>query len=214
MKRALIGVLALVTSSAVWGYPQPALVSSAWQLDFRYENIRRIKVFVPGEGVQSFWYMIYTVENNTGRDVVFHPEFALVTDGLEVLRSRVSVPPEVFGAIKQRHAQTYPWLEHPRELVGRMLQGEDNARDSVAIWPDFDVKTTRFDVFVEGLSGEAVEVRNPLFEAGKSDPSKVQPTFVLRKTLMVPYILPTDPAKREQVDPGPGSQPTQEWVMR
>ncbi len=213
MSRALSLAVLLVISSSVMGFPKPAPVPLAWELDFQFENIKRIKVDLPGDGIKTYWYLIYTAQNETGRDVVFHPEITLVTDSFKALPSGVNVPPEVFKAIKGRHRNVYPWLEHPRELVGKLRQGEDNARDSVAIWPDFNPLTVGFDVLVSGLSGEAVEVANPLFTKG-ADPKKVKPKFVLRKTFRMKFRLPTDPSRREKVEAELGGRPAFDWIMR
>jgi hypothetical protein len=158
--------------------------------------------------------MIYTVTNNTGRDVGFYPEFTLVTDNLQVLPAMVNVEPEVFSAIKNEYKTTYPWLEHPSKVIGKLLQGKDNARDSVVIWPDFNEKATTIDVYIGGLAGECTSVPNPLYVEGKSDPKKVPPCFVVRKTLQIQYALPTDPANRTRVSPSRKGPSAVEWVMR
>ncbi len=212
MRRLIVGVLVMLMSVPVLGYPKPNPVPLSWQLDFRFENIRRIDVELPGEGVQTFWYMIYTVTNNSDQDVVFHPEFTIVTDDLDVVKAGVDVPPEVYKKIRKQYENTYPWLEHPREIVGRIGQGRDNARDSVAIWCDFGALTTEFTVFVGGLSGEAVEVPNPAYDGKKG--SQAQEYFVLRKTRRIRYTLPAAPAKRDEGSAKLSGHPAVDWVMR
>ncbi len=209
------GLLIVMCISAVsFAVPKPSPVPVAWQLDIKFQDIKRIRVNIPGVGEKTYWYMIYTITNNTGKDVVFHPEFELVTDTMQVLPAQINVAPEVFKAIKSKYTATYPWLEHPSKIIGKILQGKDNARDSVAIWPDFDPKASRFDVYIGGLSGEITAVPNPLYIKGKSDPNKVPPYFVLRKTMVIHYSLPTDPANRTRTAPKRTGQPDIEWVMR
>ena len=129
-------------------------------------------------------------------------------------KAGISVAPEVFTAIKREYRQTYPWLEHPRELIGKVLQGKDNARDSVAVWPDFGRKVSKFSIFIGGLSGEITSIANPLFVPGRSDPEKMLKEFVLRKTKRIKYCLPTDPANRERIEPARCGQPAIDWIMR
>jgi len=219
MKRIskIIG-LALATivvgTGISFGFPKPSPVPMDWELNFKFQDLKRIKITVPGQKERTYWYMIYSVTNNTGQDVMFYPEITLVTDDLKVIPGMVDVDPEVFNAIKKQYKATYPWLEHPSKVIGKLLQGKDNTRDSVVIWPDFDVKASSIDVFVGGLSGEMLSVPNPMFVAGKSDPNKVPEVFVLRKTLVIHFALPTDPANRERINPSRKGQEPVEWVMR
>jgi hypothetical protein len=196
------------------GVPKPSPVPVDWELDIKFQDLNRITVTIPGEKPKMYWYMVYTVTNNTGQDVVFHPEFSLVTDTLEVLKAMVDVDPEVITAIKNEYKQTYPWLEHPSKVIGKLLQGKDNARDSVAVWPDFDPKARNISIFVGGLAGEIMAVPNPLFVKGKSDPLKEPKVFVLRKTLEINYSLPTDTKNRSRTLPFRITTTLFDWVMR
>jgi hypothetical protein len=209
----LTGLIGLAMSTMAFGFPKPSPVPMDWEVDFKFQDLKRVTVCLPGEGEKTYWYMIYTVTNNTGRDVVFHPEFTLVTSTLQERKSMVNVAPEVVAKIKAEYKNTYPWLEEPSKVIGKLLQGKDNARDSVAIWPDFDPKATSVDVYAGGLSGEIVAVPNPMYKPGKSDSKKVSPVFVLRKTLKIHYTLPSDSANRMQVAPKRTGQDI-EWIMR
>ncbi len=213
MTGIMIGLIGLIGSLPAMGIPKPSPVPVDWELDFKFQDLKRITISVKGHKPQTYWYMIYTVTNNTGRDVVFHPEFTLVTNRLQELKSMVNVDPEVFTRIQCEYKATYPWLEHPSKVIGKLLQGKDNARDSVAIWPDFDPKASGVDVFVGGLAGEIMAVPNPAYKPGKSNPEKVPPQFVLRKTLQIRYVLPNDPANRNRTSPSRSNQAL-EWVMR
>jgi len=92
-------------------------------------------------------------------------------------------------------------LESPVTVVGRILQGEDHAKDSVLLWeaPGADVKW--FRVFVAGLSGETTEITDPL--SGEA--------LLLRKTLMSEYHTPGD--IRHTADK-PVVPREREWIMR
>lgn len=211
--KLFVAMTGLVWTSLAVGFPKPSPVPVEWELDFKFQNLQRVTVDVPGEGRQTYWYMVYTVTNNTGKDVIFHPEMTLVTDTLQEEHQMVEVAPEVFTKIQQQYKATYPWLEHPSKMVGKMLQGKDNARDSVAIWPDFDPKARSVTVYVGGLSGEMIAVANPAYQGGKSDPAKVPSVFVLRKTLAIEYDLPADTANRGSVT-AKRTNPELEWIMR
>jgi hypothetical protein len=208
-----VAMMGLVWTSLAVGFPKPSPVPVEWELGFKFQDLQRITVDVPGEGRQTFWYMVYTVTNDTGKDVIFHPEMTLVTDTLQEEHQMVEVAPEVCSKIQQEYKATYPWLEHPSKMVGKMLQGKDNARDSVAIWPDFDPKARKVTVYVGGLSGEMIAVPNPAYQAGKSDTAKVPSVFVLRKTLAIEYDLPADTANRSSVT-AKRTSPELEWIMR
>jgi len=193
--------------------PKPKAVSAAWQLDFRFKDPQRLVLNVDGtDRPQTFWYIIYTITNNTGQDVIFHPEFELMTDTMQVLRANVGIDPVVFDTIRQLHRPTYPWLQRPTAVVGKILQGMDNARDSIAVWPDFDPNASSFDLFIAGLSGEITSVPNPLYDPNQ--PQKHPPRFVLRKTMKVRYCLPSEPATQGRAVPFRCGTPQVQWIMR
>jgi hypothetical protein len=209
----LVGMMGLAMTTMAVGFPKPSPVLTDWELQFKFQDLKRVTICLPGEGEKTYWYMVYTVTNNTGSDVTFHPEFTIVTNTLQERKSMVDVAPEVFSKIQSEYKNTYPWLENPSKVIGKVLQGKDNARDSVAIWPDFDPKATSVDVYVGGLSGEMTSVPNPLFVKGKSDPKVVPSEFVLRKTLEIHYTLPSDPANRMSIGAKRTDQDI-EWIMR
>jgi hypothetical protein len=126
------------------------------------------------------------------------------------------VHPKVFAAIKQRYAKTQPFLVSPVEAIGRLLQGRDNARTSVAVFPDLDPRVSKFTIYVGGLSGETQAIPNPKYNPRLTDDEKggddANPKyFVLRKTLAMPYTVPGDVKTRKTAKPVPGKMT---WVMR
>jgi len=205
--------------------PKPALVPASWQLEFRFEDPQRLVITLPGEKEpRVYWYMLYKVVNNSGRDVQFMPQFEIVTEDLRVIKALPSVDPAVFRAIKAIHGKTRPLLLEPLEVMGRLLQGEDNAKESVAVWPDFSGRVSRFTVYVGGLSGESVEIPNPNYRPGQpeyvvrttADGRRVKVAvnprkFVLYKTLAIPYTLPGDARAKVVTKPVRGRW---YWVMR
>jgi hypothetical protein len=205
--------------------PEPSIAPVSWTLDFTYEDPQRIIIPAVGETrPQVFWYLLYTVENNTGQDVPFYPRFELLAGDTLTLLSEQDVPSNVFEAIKARHARTRPFLLSAAQIIGPLKQSAGYARDGVAVWPDFDRQINEFTVFVRGLSGEIATVPNAGFddsqpeieEVALSDgtvvPQVVNPReFTLHKSLAIRYLLPGDPATRIEADP---VRQEQKWVMR
>lgn len=201
---------------------------ASWQLDFEFTAPQRIHVSLPGQAQpQLFWYMLYKATNNTGRERIFFPTFELVhqtPDSVGLVQADMGINPAVFAATKQRHAKGYPFLIEPVRAIGRLLQGEDNAVTSVAIWPAFDDRADRFSIYVAGLSGQTQLVPNPNYDPAL--PEAQQQTlpdgttisltlnprlFTLRKTLKIEYQLPGDPLSHRSVSP---VETAHAWVMR
>ena len=110
-----------------------------------------------------------------------------------------------------------PLLLDLSDMAGRLLQGEENAKEGVAIWNDFDPNAATFDVFVSGLSGETVELRLPKpirvteTDAFGKQTQVVKDKIILSKTLRAP--LPDHRRARHPLADGPVHDP-EEWVMR
>ena len=121
--------------------------------------------------------------------------------------------------------------------VGRILQGEDNARESVVVWPASEHDVDAFEVFISGLSGETAVVMDPVTGQPMLDPDSgsalldpntgapvIDPTtgepmkdpatqspVLLRKTLMIRFASPgttATPADTQVLDEGTT------WIMR
>ena len=171
MKRILIsatllgGLLAI--SPQAMTAPEPFDVPTTWELDFEFKAPQSISLILPGQRKPTtFWYMLYSVTNMTrsletgrGADQAFYPSFTMYTDTGETTLSDRRLSARVFAAIKKRHNN--PLLKENSRILGKLLYGKDNAKDGVAIWPDFDAKTGSFDIFVGGLSGETAELKLP-----------------------------------------------------
>lgn len=212
--------------------PSPTPVH--WELQVKSTTPMRINA----DG-RNYWYIIYTVVNNTGEDVPFHPDIVRAneinteTPDEVALKSTqgtasLTIDPAIVGpnmrlydAIRTRHAKTHPLLVTPVNAIGTLKQGADNAVTSVAIFPDMDSKVSRFTIYFGGLSGERIIRPNPLYDAkaaaaakargAKDDDPALQRVFVLQKTLAMPYTLPGDVSTRQAATPVLGKM---EWVMR
>ena len=206
-------LLAVWGVSSVMAAPEPALVQGpgTWQLEFQLYNDRPapITLQVPGTNeVKTYWYLLYKVTNPTDKAINFYPRFEMFTDTLHLSRGGVAERRYVYEAIRKRYAGTIPLMEPSAMVAGRILVGEDNARDSVAVFEDFDPKATRVKVFVMGLSNETVTVPSPV----RVDKETAEPVEVLlRKTLALEYRVAGDPR-----DPGNRAMLYQnrDWVMR
>jgi len=224
----MVGALA-AANPAARAEPQPNATPTAWELSLQPVPLTRI-VVDSGKGPATYWYMLYTVTNNTGQDVDFHPEIVRVSEienetpeDKAVARPEtapkilaepaiVGVDSRVFKAIAERHAKTHPFLVTPVKAIDRLLQGKDNARTSVAVFNDLDPRISKFTVYFGGLSGERMTKVNPTYDPRRtSDDKENSKLFVLQKTLAMPYTLPGDVRTRGAATPILGKM---NWVMR
>lgn len=239
-RDCIIGLMTLMVCSAVpaSGEPKPSPTPIAWELKFKSQELARIDVDT-GKGVQTFWYMLYTVTNQTGEDVDFNPEVVRVSEideasspaqpsaagsgpALLVEEAVVGVHPKVFEAIKKLYAKTQPFLISPVEAIGKLRQGADNALTSVVVFPALDPRVSKFTIYFSGLSGERITMPNPSYDP-KRPSAEGKPVgqqmlapenpkfFVLRKTLAMPFVLPGDAASKRHAKPVMGQLG---WVMR
>src|SRR4030042_117005 len=213
MKQRLSGSIAIIillTSINAFSAPQPAVVPmpNQWTLNVVFDQPQQIMVKVPGSAkAQRFWYVIVTLTNNSDMDVPFYPSCELMTDTLQIVKSYQDTTNAVFDKIKRRHKKKYPLLESVLFADNRILQGQDNAKDLVIIWPDFDAKAKNISLFLAGLSNETVSVEHPTEKDADGNPKKLY----LRKTLELQYSIGGDEKLRS------GSKLAYKgkaWVMR
>jgi hypothetical protein len=157
--------------------PEPSRVPISWELAFRHGNLERVFVTIKGKD-EAFWFMRYTVTNNTGKDILFTPSFELGAETGTVLEAFKNVPNTVFEKIKTNFNN--PLLISPNDIHGRLLQGEDNAKDGVVMFPALDPEARNFRLFVMGLSGETVDVENPI----------THKKVILQKSLELDFNVP------------------------
>jgi hypothetical protein len=197
-------------------YPKPLTVPQQWQFEIELGDFRPIAVRLPDKKEdQIFWYLRYTVTNRSGEDRIFVPEVILYTDTGEVTRAGKQTPLAVFDKIKALYND--PLMKAPSAMTGKLLQGEDNAKGSVAIWPDFDPNAGKVSVFFCGLSGETVSVKLPapitVVEPDwrGEEHTVTKDTLLLVKTLELQYAIPGEKAARRFLAP---KLVKQQWVMR
>jgi hypothetical protein len=211
MRRQLIGLnlICLLILGALFAraeHPKPSPYLIAWELKFEPSMPKRIVLDIPGSGPQAYWYIIYTVTNNSNKEQMFVPVFEMLTKEGTLIRSDRNIPQRVFEHIKTTEKKKF--LESYPQIAGEIRLGEDQARDGVAIWPEPAPRMGQFSVFVSGLSGEIQAMKDPKGEPVKN--SEGNPV-ILRKTLQLNYHI-----RGDEVYPGEDAvdQNPKEWVMR
>ena len=196
--------------------PKPSEVPVSWELEFQFEKPVAVRLKLPGQKVQkTLWYIRYSVANRTGEDLTFVPEFLLYTDTGQTIRAGQNTPAAAFEEIKK--LVNDPLLRDVPAMAGKLLQGADNAKRGLAIWPDFDPKAGQIDLFIGGLSGETATLKLPrpitvteTDAAGKKVTVK-KDSVILSKTLHLRYKVPGEAAQRFRT---PIKLVLKEWVMR
>jgi len=182
-------------------YPEPSIYPIAWQLDFKHGEPTRVIV-----GTDAYWYLTYTVTNKTGQDQTWQPDFQMVTNEGKVVRSDNDIHADVFDTIKAREANKF--LSRASEVAGTLRQGEDQARDGVAIWKELSPRMGKFKIFVAGLSGEFVILND---DDGKPVLGDDKLPVILHRTMELDYAIYGDehfPGRNEVHETG------HKWIMR
>jgi hypothetical protein len=206
---ALLLLTSLALLLAAWASPyalagpEPAPVPKRWQLDVEAGPMRLAVVNLKGLGPRAYFYLTYKVINNSGQDLLFAPAWDLATDQATVFRSGKDVPVEATKAIID--GLDNPFLQDQISIIGTLLQGKENARQGVVIWPARDLKVEYIQVFGAGFSGETATIEAP-------DPQTGQPRqMLLRKSLLLRYRSPGElnPARSTSLD-----LTEKRWIMR
>lgn len=211
--RICVASLIFVTiaiSGDVRAYPEPAVVQRAgdWTLEVVFSQLQQISVKCPGEPTLGrYWYIILTLTNRTGSDVPFYPACDLMTDTFRIVPAGKGVRGPVFEQIKLRHQGRYPFVENIDLAGNRVLEGVDNTKDIVIIWPDFDPKAKNITLFIAGLSNETAAINHPTATDEAGNPVKVY----LRKTLALEYAVGSDAKLRALAKL---AYKGKRWVMR
>ena len=190
--------------------PQAGLISPSWELDIEFADPQRITVNTP-TGPKTYWYVLYRVINRTGKDVHFFPSARIVTNTLKVVDAGNGVPLGVYDAIGARHRADFPFFAAPTKATGLLLQGQANARESAAVFQEFDPEASSFKVYLHGLAGEKVRVTNTAFDPTKEESEDNPRSFLAQRTLEISYDLPGDRNTRAVATP---IRRDRQWVMR
>ncbi len=183
--------------------PEPDPVPRRWQLDFTPGALRTVTLTMADGTVRSFAYMTYKVVNNTGQDLLFAPSLEMSTDEGSLIRAGREVPAEATRRILE--SLQNPFLQDQISVVGPLLQGEENAREGLAVWLLPDVSVAELTVYVAGLSGETRAIETKDSKTGETNRT------LLRKTMMIKYFGPGE------VDPASGNEiyrADDRWILR
>jgi hypothetical protein len=207
---AVAVLFASVIAPPLVAAPQAGLISPSWELDIEFFDPQRITVSTP-TGTQTYWYVLYRVINRTGKDVRFFPSARIVTNTLKVVDAGNGVHPSVYDAIAARHRGDFPFFAPPTRVTGLLLQGAENARESAAVFQQFDPEASSFKVYLGGLAGEKVRVNNTAFDPTQQESEDNPRSFLAQRTLEITYDLPGDPNTRAVAKP---IRRDRQWVMR
>ena len=183
-------------------------------LKFTHSMPKRIVLTPPGAaGPQAFWYVTFSFTNMTDSEQPLLPSFEMVAKDGKTSRSDREVPDAAFDAIKKREHNKA--MEPMDKIGGRILIGEDQTREGVAIWHETTTRMGSFQIYVGGISGESIFVKDGE-EVKVKDWTKVSEEErksykTMRKTLQLSYQIAGDeikPAEDVVIDKG------EEWMMR
>ncbi len=212
VKLMILGLAVNLACGAAHAAPEPSVAHTSWELEFTYSDPQRITLTLPGDDhASTYWYIVYTATNTTGDEAEFYPTFDIVTGDLKRIEAGFGVSPSVNDAILTRHKKAYPFSVDPMKMYGPLLRGEDNARTSIIVFPEFEDDVNAFTVYVGGLSGEVAKIRNPRFDRAVQPSDENPMFFFVRKTLAIGYDVPGDTRTRLEAAP---VRTTQAWVMR
>jgi hypothetical protein len=174
---ACLLTLASATVVQTQAYPVPSPVPTRWELDFEPDYLRIATMRNPKTDTpEAYWYLTYTVTNNTDTDLQFAPSFIMYDSEGRLQDS--AAPARVTRAILA--LLDNPLIEDELTVSGEIRVGEANAKSGVVIWPVDSATVDEVTIFVGNLSGETATIIDPV------DGSEV----VLRKTLALFYETP------------------------
>lgn len=200
--RSVLALAGLAVAGSVMSGmapPEPEPIPRRWQLDVEIGDLRIATFDVKDEGRKAYFYLTYKVTNNSGEDLLFAPSFELALEN-SVLRSGRQIPLDVTKQLLE--STQLPQVEDQISIIGQLLQGKENAKHGLVVWPANEMSTLDLTLYAAGFSGETATVERP------DNKEKV----ILRKSLMVRYAPPGDLTQNGQ-DAIPTAEPSR-WIMR
>ncbi|MEM9418623.1 MAG: hypothetical protein AAGA25_06135 [Planctomycetota bacterium] len=140
-------------------FAEPSIINPTWEFDLEVKTPQPIAVPDANGRMVWYWYLPYKVVNNTNEDRLFIPEVSVVDNHGRIVTAGRKIPQNVYPAIAERLGNDL--LESPDDVLGRLLQGEDFAKESVAIWPASQKDVDEFTVFFAGADGETKQLISP-----------------------------------------------------
>jgi hypothetical protein len=154
---------------------------------------------VPNVGARKYVYLTFKATNNSGKDLLFAPAFELSDGNGHVLRSGREVPQAVTQQLLTNTQD--PFMQDQISVIGELLQGQENMKSGLIIWPVEEFNPVQVTVYGAGFSGETKTVVGP---NGKD-------TFILRKTLRLDFQTPGDLSTAGTMSM---SVAERSWIMR
>jgi hypothetical protein len=182
--------------------------SKIWVLDFKFKDPRLITVDVPGRGRKVCWYLWYQVINKSREAHTFIPDFELVTLDKQTIHHD-QVLPKVQEAIAKLEDPTgYLAIKNSVTIAKEPIpasrpDAQPKPVTGVAIWDDVNPETTRFSIFVAGLSNGWALTDG----AAPGDPP-----IVRRKTLQLDFKRNADQFYKRSEDIQ--FMPPSKWIYR
>lgn len=183
--------------------PEPDPVTRRWQLEVEPGPLRMARVDVPGVGPRLYYFFTYKVTNTTNTDLLFAPSFYMANNDGDLIRSGRDVPTSVTRELLSRLGN--PLLVDQIGILGTLLQGEENAKEGLVVWPAVDLDASEISIFGAGFSGETKFVEKRDSATGKTA------RITVRKTLMLRYEMAGDASARIGEE---FTHAERRWVMR
>jgi hypothetical protein len=201
LAHCLVGVAVAAGTAPMLGFitpPEPEAIPRRWQLEIEPGALRLTTMTVDGKQ-KAFFYLTYRVINNSGEDLLFAPSFELSTE-YGNLRSGLDVPADVTRKLMEETQNKY--IEDQISIIGQLLQGKENAKDGIVIWPANDLDSDSLTIYAAGFSGETTSVEMP----------KSKEKVVLRKTYQMKYHVAGDMSQMIGKEITRAESPR--WIMR
>lgn len=200
--RIVLGATLATGGATMVGFtmtpPEPEAIPRRWQLEIEPGQLRLTTLEVEGKA-KAFYYLTYRVINNSGEDLLFAPSFELSSE-YGSIRSGLDVPTDVTRKLMEESQNKY--IEDQISIIGQLLQGKENAKDGIVIWPANDLDVDSLTIFAAGFSGETTSVEMP---ASKE-------RVVLRKTFQMKYHVSGDMTQMLGKEITRAEPPR--WIMR
>lgn len=187
--------------------PEPSVIPMSWELKITIGAPTRF-VLTSGKGDKAeklyYWLVPFKVVNPTSKTQDFLPRVTMRTDSLDTLDAQMAIAPDLFTRIKGV-LKAWKYLEEPL-AVTQIVGGEDNARDSVAVFP-LKANPKSFKLFFCGFSGEQWPMKVPGKNPGQTEEQ------MMEKVRTIEFSVPgnTDDNQVPPVQLVPGSE---KWTMR
>jgi len=198
---AALAIIALAATCTTLAAPEPSPVASRWQLDLRPGPLRIATVIDEIGLPRTYYYLTYDVVNNTGKDIFFAPSFELASEDGDIRSAGKGVPSVVTNELLARLRDPLLLDQISMATAGELLQGEENGRSGLIVWPAEGLKVDEIKVFAQGFSGETRTIIKP--DTGEP--------VTLRKTLMMIHETPGEIT-------GKGDRPlrrsSERWILR